>query len=407
MERSIELAKDHKFVVICDISEFYSRIGHHRLENALAHLRIDDAVARRIREFLSNFSGTNSFGLPVGGPAARLLSELTLNQVDQLLALEGVQFCRFSDDFHFFANSTEEAFDRLLLVTNKLQRTQGLQLQKAKTRILSSAEFISTSPIRSDDHDAPLTARTKEIQEKSRDLLRFSLRFDPYSPTAHSDYENLKKEIENFDIIKLLQSELSKSRIHIALAKKIVATIKYLDPPLKEQAIISIFENVDILYPIFGGILLMLRQVFDDVSEQTRLLIVGRIIDLIRTNSHVLRVELNLAYAIRTLACHPSARGQEVLARLYTNSDYTSLIRRDIILAMAKWRVWHWLSERRASFRAMSPPERRAFLIASYVLRDEGKHWRRHLSAEFSPFEKLVRTWASNRMGQPNWVIPL
>jgi hypothetical protein len=32
---SLEHAKRFKFVVVCDISEFYPRLGHHRLENAL------------------------------------------------------------------------------------------------------------------------------------------------------------------------------------------------------------------------------------------------------------------------------------------------------------------------------------------------------------------------------------
>ena len=80
-------------------------------------------------EFLKNFSSTNSFGLPVGGPAARILSELTLNQIDQILKLEGVPFCRYSDDFHIFADSIESAYTELLLITETLQRTQGLQLQ--------------------------------------------------------------------------------------------------------------------------------------------------------------------------------------------------------------------------------------------------------------------------------------
>ena len=188
MEHSLSKAADHPFVVLCDVSEFYHRLGHHRLENALAHLNDKSDTPWRIMEFLKNFSGTNSFGLPVGGPAARILSELTLNQIDQILKLEGVPFCRYSDDFHIFADSIENGYTKLLLITEKLQRTQGLQLQKAKTRIMSSSEFIATSPIKLDDvADAKAGSGWSSASERARSLLRFSIKFDPYSPTKTDD----------------------------------------------------------------------------------------------------------------------------------------------------------------------------------------------------------------------------
>ena len=47
MERSMMLAKEHKFVVTCDISDFYSRLNHHRLENSLKHLDLPGNQHRR------------------------------------------------------------------------------------------------------------------------------------------------------------------------------------------------------------------------------------------------------------------------------------------------------------------------------------------------------------------------
>jgi hypothetical protein len=74
---------------------------------------------------------------------------------------------------------------------------------------------------------------------------------------------------------------------------------------------------------------------------------------------------------------------------------------------MAKWKNWYWLSDLRTNFRSLSPAERRAFIVASYALRDEGKHWRQHTSNEFSPLEHLVQQWTSEKVGQPAWSIPL
>jgi hypothetical protein len=75
MERSLSLASQKKYVVLCDISEFYPRLNHHRLENALKHLGVKGDQPFKIMELLQNFSGTYSVGIPIGGPAARILSE--------------------------------------------------------------------------------------------------------------------------------------------------------------------------------------------------------------------------------------------------------------------------------------------------------------------------------------------
>jgi Reverse transcriptase (RNA-dependent DNA polymerase) len=228
MECSLERAKQYKFVVVCDISEFYPRLGHHRLENALLQLSTAGDAHSRIMSFLKNFSNSNSFGLPVGGPAARILSELVLNQIDRLLEMEGIVFCRFADDFHIFCDSNEEAYARLIFLSEKLLRTQGLQLQKSKTRVMSNAEFAATNPLNPNDGDGNAT----QSQGRAKGLMQLSLRFDPYSPTKHEDYATLQAEIERFDILGLLREELLKSRVHIGLTRKIVAAVKYSIPRL-------------------------------------------------------------------------------------------------------------------------------------------------------------------------------
>ncbi|MGG4692757.1 RNA-dependent DNA polymerase, partial [Proteus mirabilis] len=81
-EDSLELAKsDEKinFIVTCDIADFYTRIYHHRLENSLDRIDPHKNISSKIKKMMQIFSGTNSYGLPVGGPASRILAELALN----------------------------------------------------------------------------------------------------------------------------------------------------------------------------------------------------------------------------------------------------------------------------------------------------------------------------------------
>lgn len=410
IERSTELANNYSHVVISDISEFYPRLGHHRLEAALQQLNLGNDIPSRIKRFLTQFSGKRSFGLPIGGPAARLLSELVLNQVDRLLAGQGVEFVRFADDYHLFANSHEDAYAALIYLSEKLFENQGLSLQKSKTRILPAAEFLSTSPLQiapiqedGDGDDPEIDA----AQQRAQQFMRFSIRFDPYSPTAEDDYEALKLEINRFDIVGMLGSELAKSRIHTALSRRVLRAIRFLDDPARDDAIISVINNHNILFPIFSTVAIVVHEIFDEMGEASKTEVINRIRQLIEDQSHVFRVDMHLAYALRILSKHHTPESSQLLQQLY-RSRTSTLVRREIILTMAHWGEWYWLSDLKNHFRELTGSEKRVFIIASYTLREEGPHWREHISREFSPFELLVRDWASHRIQEnPDWRVPV
>jgi hypothetical protein len=406
MERSLALAAQKGFIVSCDISEFYSRLNHHRLENSLKQLGLRGNQPSNIMELLQNFSGTYSFGMPVGGPAARILSELLLNQIDSLLRLERIEFCRFADDYHLFSDSYEGAFRNLVFLSEKLLMNQGLQLQKSKTRIMSGTEFIATSPLRQSIDENAADEAQPDLAEQSHSLMRLSLRFDPYSPTAADDYEALRVELRRMDIFALLKAELVKSRIHISLSKKIVSAIRFMDDPQRSDAVLSLITNEALLYPIYSNILWVVTTLYQELPEITRSSIIEHVRRLVTDKSHVLEIELTLQYAVRLIACSEGPENEETLNRVFKASSSVA-IRRDIILSMARWSAWPWLSDLKNSFRTLSPMERRAFIIASYAMSDEGKHWRKHISPELSSFEELVKAWASNKAQLAAWRIPV
>lgn len=407
MRKSLELAEQHPFAVICDISEFYPRLGHHRLENALRQVAGQTPYPKRIMSFLSNYSNTNSFGLPIGGPAARLLSEITINQVDRLLQSKGIAFARFADDYHLFAETREDAYRSLIYLSEKLCINQGLTLQKSKTRIMTSTEFRATNPIKDEKKLDEEVAADPAIDHSRSALMRFSLRFDPYSPTADDDYEALKAEVRKFDIIGMLKEELAKSRVHTSLARKIIAAIKFLTGKAKQDAVLSVMDNCDVLYPIFSSVLRMIDDQFDNLDEATQNKVLDKIRKLIEEDSHVFRVDMHMSFAIRVLAHSNTPEVQFLLQRLF-DSRPSEIIRRDIILVMARWGEWYWLSDLKNRYRELSAPERRAFIASSFILKDEGKHWRDHMKKEFDPFEALILKWASEKMhAQQDWSVPL
>src|SRR5262249_36984573 len=145
---------------------------HHRIDNALRYLDRGAHKYQQIMTLLMHFSQNVSYGLPVGGAASRIMAELLLNSTDKLFRSSGLIFARFVDDYHFFANSREDAYQALIRASETLFANEGLSFQKTKTRIMTSAEFIAATTLM-DEGDGNDTGR--------RSLLKLSLRFDPYS----------------------------------------------------------------------------------------------------------------------------------------------------------------------------------------------------------------------------------
>lgn len=170
-KKSVKLANKNKFVLTCDISDFYHRIYHHRLEVALKKATKKSNIIHQIKYILNGLSKGVSYGLPVGGPAARLLSELLLNRVDRLLLSKKIKFCRFVDDYHIFGDSKEEIYGNLVYISEALLNNEGLSLQKNKTRVLTSSEFLETSTFSEDN--IPENREEREKRDFTLTLHKF------------------------------------------------------------------------------------------------------------------------------------------------------------------------------------------------------------------------------------------
>lgn len=401
--QSMQNAKSYKYVLACDISHFYSSIYHHRLENSLAKLDVDDKrIEKNIMKLLQKFSDTKSYGIPVGGQASRILAELLLNRTDLLLKSRGIEFCRFVDDYHIFANTEEELYDSLLYLSTILIENEGLMLQKNKTRIMSAKEFIATSMLSyvSDEQEVDEKKNEDEkikIDRQYESLFSLSLRFDPYSATAEEDYDKLKAEVSELKIVDLLTMELNKSRVHSSVMRRLLAVMKYLDEEVIDEAILSLLDKINILVPVFPNVMILVNNVFARLREETKEEIISTLNKMIRENHYITQIKLNLLYAIRVLANRNTDGNDSLLVYLYNTSD-DFLVKRDIILIMLEWESDYWLSDLKNKYSTLNEWEKRAFIMASYTLGDEGKHWRTHNKKGFSEIQRIYLDWMSDKV---------
>lgn len=394
-EETNEDSSESPYVILCDISDFYSRIYHHRVENALKWLNAKSDIVKRIVDVLQVFSGTVSYGLPVGGPASRLLAEISLNSVDKLLRGEGIRFCRFVDDYRIFCSTREEAYQRLIFLSEKLFN-EGLSLQKAKTRILTAKEFMDESKLLMRFHQTD----EENITEEEK-LLRLTIHFDPYSDTRVDDYEKLKKQVSQVDIAGILGRELEKTRIDPTVTKQAITALRVLEPNQQKTILTSLLkhENLHTLAPVFSRLMTVLRGLYLDLDSKTQDIIDESLIELVERSSHIIKIDLNLAYLLQVLRRRCSHRTETLFVKLFrTNTN--PLVRREIILAWITWRHNHSLTDLKKHFKALSKWERRAFIVGSYFLTDEGKFWRKHNDDTFDPGEVVVREWFADRFNR-------
>lgn len=166
-------------------------------------------------------------------------------------------------------------------------------MQKRKTRIIKSSEFISTFPEHLKPESSPRSDRER--------LLSLSLNFDPYSPTGAEDYETLKQSLGKIDFLSLLNEELNKSQVHSPTISKLISSLRVYDGTIRANAIRKLFNNLDILYPVFSKLLIVLSSIIDETDSDIKNLVCNKIINLINKKSYLMELDAHKSYSIRLL----------------------------------------------------------------------------------------------------------
>jgi hypothetical protein len=238
-------------------------------------------------------------------------------------------------------------------------------------------------------------------------FMSLNLHFDPYSETAVEEYEAMKETIKRYDVMGLLLEELRKNTIHQAFGRQLIRSFVALDDSDASKAFLTIMDNLELLYPILPTVMICVFVNFDRLESATQDYIMRILCENIVSNTYIIQNELNAAYIAKIIGKRPSPANQSALISLYSMHNESILVRVTIIRIMAHWKVYTWVRTLKPNFRTMNDWERRMFIISSYILGDEGKHWRDHNSGGFSRFEQLCKDWASSKKNSGDWNVPL
>jgi hypothetical protein len=125
--------------VITDITGFYENIDLQVLFSDLRQLGCQDDLIQLLKQCLYRWCVVPGRGLPQGLSASDILSKVYLNPIDRAMIDHKLDFIRYVDDIRIFCNGVPAGKAALMFLTQSLRR-RGLNLQSAKTEILSAPE---------------------------------------------------------------------------------------------------------------------------------------------------------------------------------------------------------------------------------------------------------------------------
>lgn len=379
-------------VAIADIADFYPRIYHHRLENALQATTSHSSHVSTVMHMLAGWNNSETFGVPVGSAPMRLLAEITIADVDEALLASGIAFVRYNDDYRIFAKSHSEAYRHLVFLADTLYRMHGLTLQPQKTQVLSSRDF--TRRFLRDPEDKELTS----LEEKFERLIEELGMENRYEPIDYDDLdEDQKALIDSMNLSELFSEEIeSHSEPDQALLRFILRRMSQLrDGTVVDTAL----DNLDRLYPIFPDIMLYL-QALADLSASRRKIIGSTIISLLG-KSIVSELPFHRLWALDLFTHSTQWDNEQAFVRLF-NEAMDDFSKRELILAMGRAGQQHWFKAQWRSLLDLPPWPRRALLAAASCMpKDARKHWYNSVQPQLDPLEKAIAAWAQKHAFGP------
>jgi hypothetical protein len=165
-------------VIFTDIADFYQRIYFHRIENMLRSSTSKKPLVRLIEGIIKKIRAKQSYGIPVGGTASRLIAEAILSDFDHSMEAEEYHFSRFVDDIRIYVKNGESPYRALSLVAETLL-SEGLTLNAQKTKVLNKEAYIKLLEAEGDD---TFESSEKEALDALADLIYFEEEDDGVAP---------------------------------------------------------------------------------------------------------------------------------------------------------------------------------------------------------------------------------
>lgn len=380
-----QLAPSH--VVIADIADFFPRLYTHRIDNALdSALGLGHMHAKALKGLIGHWAGAYSYGIPVGSAASRLIAEVTISDIDQLLLSEGIKYVRYSDDFRIFCKSEAEAYKFLTILARSLLDNHGLTLQQNKTKIV---------PVESFRRDYLRENERRELDTLSERFYELLADIGIDDTYEEIDYDALPEEyqsaIDQLNLEGILQEQINVEEPDLSLLKFLLRRLGQLGDT---DAIDLIFDNFGKFVPVIRETIEYLLRL-DGMPAARKAELGERLINIVKDDaSTASHLEYSRMYLLLPFALDGEWNSDDQYVKLYndTPDEFSS---RELLLAMGRSKKDFWFRSRKQYLHELQPWLRRAFIYgASCLPADEYKHWIRGIDGQLDDMERSIANWA-------------
>lgn len=380
----ISTASNDSYVAVTDISDFYSRIYHHRLENALRAATNHSNHISGIMRLLSGWNGTETFGIPVGCAPSRILAEITLSDVDEALLANGIDFIRFNDDYRIFASSQVEAYQHIAFLAETLFRNHGLSLQQNKTSVLPVGDF------RAQYLATPLDREMDSLHERFQALIEELGLENWYEEIDYDDLNEEQQElVDTLNLAELFREEAESEEPDIPVVKFCLRRLGQLGD---DSVVENIFLNLESLIPAFVDIVEYFKSL-RFLNFDRRSALGGRLLDLLQ-DSMVSELAYHRMWIMHVFTESREWDNEGRFVGLY-NQERDQACKRKLILAMGRSEQRHWFQYQWRTLFEHPHWQRRAVLAAASCMpADARKHWYRSVEPQLDILERAVTRWA-------------
>lgn len=364
-----------RFVAVADIADFYPRIYQHRLENVVESVatsqRVRDVARVLVKKFIGNLMGRDSYGIPVGPYASRLLAEALLIDVDASLQSAGVDFVRWVDDYNIFCRTEYEAQSVLFSLGEWLFSKHGLTLQSAKTKILTIDKYREVHLF---DHSEHLTDRDTVVN-----MLRdFRIGYEEEEDPGEHEVEEALAILQGTDLKGMLESSLADTTLvdyhAVTFALTKLPRIPGAPAELKREVLHLVIDNAELLYPVAEHIATFVLS-FDDLTKSEQKKIATKLLKPLKSKRNP-PPPYYAMWVLHIFASSASWNHAQDIVKLYSDST-SEAIKRFAALAIHSSGTRAQALAVKDGYVAASPLLKLAILFASRKLgNDERKHWR-------------------------------
>lgn len=374
-----------KFVGMADIADFYPRIYQHRLENVIQAVtstqRGTDVARVLVRKLISKFMDRNSYGIPIGPYASRVLGEAVLIDVDSFLHGKGVDFVRWVDDYNIFCRSEYMAQSQLFELAEWLFTNHGLTLQSAKTKILPVSRYhdeVLSKPeenLTDRDHVIALLRETGMGGEYEDVLADEELADDE---PDEDEVDTQLQRLQGYDLHGMFVESISdQALVDYEIVKYVLTRLPRIsgaDEDLKTDLLELVIDNAELLYPAAEHIATYILS-FDDISNSERKRIARKLLKPLKSKRNR-PPDYYAMWILHIFSTSENWNHVTDIINIYQNTT-SDVVKRYAALAVAVCGTRAEALIVKDDFTSVSDMVRLAILSASNQLGiDERKHWK-------------------------------